>query len=89
MTALISVIPNPFTTIIHVEIECLDNNINYCIVRLIDQKGKILKLVGVNVQEGSTKVSIERLKILAKGEYTLDVLTTDGKKVHSMVLTKE
>jgi len=89
MTALISVTPNPFTNVIHIEIDCLDNDINYCVVRLIDKNGKILKMIGVNVQEGSTKISIDRLKVFPKGEYHFDVLTTDGKKIHSMLLTKE
>jgi hypothetical protein len=89
MTALISVTPNPFTTVIHIEIESLDTSVNYCIVRLVDLKGKILKMIGVNVEQGSTKVSIDRLKVFPKGEYHLDVLTTDGKKIHSTSLNKE
>jgi hypothetical protein len=89
MTANISVTPNPFTTMVNVEIEGINENMNYCVVRLYDEKGKILKMLGMSLQNGTNKVLIDRLNILKAGKYFLDVKSTGGKTIYTTTLIKQ
>jgi hypothetical protein len=89
MTANISVSPNPFTNLVNVEIEGINENMNYCVVRLYDEKGKILKMLGVSLQNGINKVLIDRLNMLHTGKYFLDVKSIGGKSIYITSLLKQ
>jgi hypothetical protein len=89
MTAQISVNPNPFTTFLQIRIKHDQNENNHCIARLFDQKGNILRMVGITLMDGINRVSIERLHNLSSGNYYFDVKNTDGENIFSAKVVKE
>jgi hypothetical protein len=89
MTAQISVDPNPFKNVLQVKIEGEKNNPGHCVIRLIDQKGNILRMLGISLNEGPNKIFIDRLQALSAGNYYLDVKNTEGENIFSARLVKE
>ena len=56
--------------------------IEYGIIRLTDAKGKIFRMMGLNLEEGVNEVVINNLESLPAGSYTLFLGDTDGNILH-------
>ena len=89
MNMQISVSPNPFTHLVHVDIQGESKNNNHCVIRFIDQKGKILRMLGISLEPGSNKIDIDKLEDLPPGPYYLDIKNSEGEDIYSSRLVKE
>jgi hypothetical protein len=89
MIALISVIPNPFTRNLLIEIEYDHGTHADCIIWMIDQKGKICRMTGVTLEKGITSVELDELDNLPPGVYYLEIKNTEGASIYSVNLVKE
>jgi hypothetical protein len=89
MNTQISVNPNPFTRIVQINIQSENKKDNYYILSLIDQKGKILRMLGVSLLEGNNKIDIDKLDDLPAGVYYLDIKNSDGEDIYNTRLEKE
>ena len=81
--------PNPFTHILQVKINNFENDLNHCIVRLIDEKGDIQRMMGISLVDGINNILVEKLHKLSPGSYLLDVKNMDGESVFSTRLLKK
>ena len=82
----IATYPEKFTTDITVEISA--DSEDHCIIVLSNQMGRILRMMGVNVNEGKNKIHVDNVNTLEAGIYQLSVKNTDSNILYSSILTK-
>jgi hypothetical protein len=78
--------PEKFTDDITVEISA--DSEDHCIIVLSNQMGRILRMMGVNVNEGKNQIHIDNVRTLEAGIYQLSVKNTQSNILYSSILTK-
>ncbi len=79
--------PREFDRSIHVEIVS-DNN-DHCIISLINQKGRIRMMMGVNLSEGTNNIVVDHVDGLEMGAYELQVKNIESKVLYHTELIKQ
>ena len=87
MSTHLSAYPNPFHDQLSFEVE-VENNIS-TIVKIVDDGGKIIKLLSWNLKKGTNKTSLHDLEMLAEGSYYVDFKDMKGNKIFSTTLQKK
>ena len=87
MPTHLSAYPNPFHETISFEVE-VDDNIS-TIVRIVDDGGKIIKLLSWNLKQGTNKTSLHDLETLAQGDYFVEFKDMKGNSLVSARLQKK
>jgi hypothetical protein len=82
----IATYPEKFTTDITVEISA--DTEDHCIIVLSNQMGRILRMMGVNVNQGKNQIHVDNVNTLEAGIYQLSVKNTDSNILYSSILTK-
>jgi hypothetical protein len=78
--------PEKFTDDITVEISA--DSEDHCIIVLSNQMGRILRMMGVNVNEGKNQIHMDNVRSLEAGIYQLSVKNTQSSILYSSILTK-
>ena len=79
--------PNPSFTSVTLDVTSDQNK--HIIVRLFDEAGKIIKMLGWYVMKGSNVTSINDLNILSNGKYFLDIIDSEGTVLFNTMLSKQ
>ncbi len=79
--------PREFDDSINVEIVS-DNN-DHCIISLINQKGRIRMMMGVNLSEGTNNIVVDHVDGLEMGAYELQVKNIESKILYHTELIKQ
>jgi hypothetical protein len=82
----IATYPEKFTTNITVEISAEEED--HCIIVLSNQMGRILRMMGVNINQGKNKIHVDNVTALEAGIYQLSVKNTHSNVLYSSILTK-
>ncbi len=82
----IATYPEKFTNDITVEISA--DSEDHCIIVLANQMGRILRMMGVNVNQGKNQIHVDNVNSLEAGIYQLSVKNTDSNILFSSILTK-
>lgn len=83
---MLSVYPNPFLD--HVKVEVDSARQDDVVLRLADVNGRLIKLIGWQLQKGKNILLIDHLDHVTNGIYLLDVLTQDGAMMERTKLFK-
>ncbi len=86
MSTQVSVYPNPFHTTLSCEV-VVENN-EFAILRMLDQKQKIIKMLSWSLKKGTNKTSFNDLDFLPPGNYYIDIKNIDGKDLYHTKLVK-
>jgi hypothetical protein len=87
MPTHLSAYPNPFNESLSFEVE-VENNIS-TIIKIVDDGGKIVKLLSWNLKKGTNKTSLNDLESLMQGEYFVDFKDMNGNNLFSAKLVKQ
>jgi hypothetical protein len=82
----ISTYPEKFSDNITVEISA--DAEAHCIIVLSNQMGRILRMMGVNVNEGKNQIHVDNVTGLEAGIYNLSVKNTSSNILFNSILTK-
>ncbi|HEY4935306.1 MAG TPA: hypothetical protein VII44_01925 [Puia sp.] len=82
----IAAYPEKFNDDITVEI-CADSE-DHCIIVLSNQMGRILRMMGVNVNQGKNQIHVDNVNTLEAGIYQISVKNTNSNVLYSSILTK-
>lgn len=82
----IATYPEKFTDVITVEISA--DSEDHCIIVLSNQMGRILRMMGVNVNRGKNQIHVDNVSALEAGIYQLSVKNTNSNILYSSILTK-
>ncbi|MDP9040424.1 MAG: hypothetical protein M3N30_00480 [Bacteroidota bacterium] len=82
----IATYPEKFSDDIIVEISA--DLEDHCIIVLSNQMGRILRMMGVNVNRGTNKIHVDNVNSLEAGIYQLIVKNTNSNILYSSILTK-
>lgn len=86
ITTQVTIYPNPFITSLSMEV-VVENN-SSTIVRMLDQKHKIVKMLSWNLKKGSNKTSLNDLESLPAGSYFIDIKNMEGENLFNTKLVK-
>ena len=86
MTTHVSVYPNPFTSTLSLEIVVEKNEST--IVRMLNEKHNIIRMLSWNLKKGTNKTSLNDLDSVPAGDYYVDIVSMDGKKMFNTRLVK-
>ncbi len=78
--------PEKFSDDITVEISAEGED--HCIIVLSNHLGRILRMMGVNVNEGKNQIHVDHVEMLEAGIYQLSVKNTNSNILYNSVLTK-
>ena len=78
--------PEKFSDEITVEINA--DAEDHCIIVLSNQVGRILRMMGVNVNQGINKIQMDNVKALESGIYQLSVKNTHSSILYTSIVTK-
>ena len=82
----IATYPEKFSDDIIVEISAETED--HCIIVLSNQMGRILRMMGVNVNQGKNQIHVDNVNSLEAGIYQLSVKNTNSNILFSSILTK-
>jgi hypothetical protein len=82
----ISTYPEKFSDDITVEIST--DSEDHCIIVLSNQMGRILRMMGVNLNEGKNQIHVENVTGLEAGTYNLSVKNIYSNILFNSILTK-
>ena len=82
----ISTYPTHFVQTVTVEINT--NRDSHCIIALTSETGKILRMMGVDLNQGHNHITIDDLDALTAGTYLLHVKNVDGDFLYDTELIK-
>ena len=82
----IATYPEKFSDEITVEISA--DSEDHCIIVLSNQMGRILRMMGVNVNQGKNQIHMDNVHSLDAGIYQLSVKNTQSNILYSSILTK-
>jgi hypothetical protein len=82
----ISTYPEKFSDDITVEIST--DSEDHCIIVLSNQMGRILRMMGVNLNEGKNQIHVENVTGLEAGTYNLSVKNINSNILFNSILTK-
>lgn len=84
----ISVYPNPFDHYVTLEVTC-EENLD-CIILLADLiQAKIIRMMGVGLNDGTNNIRLDDLDTLRPGSYQLDIRTSAGDLLYQTLLIKQ
>ena len=86
MTTQVSIYPNPFASTLSFEVVVEANE--SAIVRMLDQKQKIIKMMSWNLKKGTNKTSFNDLQSLPSGTYYIDIKNMAGNNMFNMKVDK-
>ena len=86
-TMQVSTSPRIFVHTVTVEI--VAENEGHCIISFSNEKEKILRMMGVNLKEGTHNICLDDLESLTAGTYRLEVRNSDGKSLYKIQLFKQ
>jgi len=78
--------PEKFSDEITVEINA--DAEDHCIIVLSNQVGRILRMMGVNVNQGINKIQMDNVRALESGIYQLSVKNTHSSILYTSIVTK-
>jgi hypothetical protein len=78
--------PEKFSDDITVEISAESED--HCIIVLSNQMGRILRMMGVNVNRGKNEIHVDNVNSLEAGIYQLSVKNKNSNILFSSILTK-
>ncbi len=87
MITKVTVRPNPFYTVLTLDVYC-ENNKNI-IVRMFNEGGRIVKMFSWYLVKGTNVTAINELGNLDNGLFLLDIIDNEGTVLFSSRLTKE
>ena len=87
MILKVSIKPNPFTTTLTLEASS-DRN-KQIIVKMIDPAGRIIKMFGWFLIEGTNVTTMPGFKKIPAGEYSIDLFDQEGVRLHSSTISKQ
>ena len=87
MITKVTVRPNPFYTVLTLEVYC-DSNKNI-IVRMFNADGRIIKMFSWYLVKGTNVTAVNELGTLENGLFLLDIIDNEGSVLYSTRLTKE
>jgi|SRR5664279_260708 len=82
----ISTYPEKFSDDITVEISAESED--HCIIILSNHLGRILRMMGVNINQGKNQIHMDNIRSLDAGLYQLSVKNTQSNILYSSILTK-
>jgi hypothetical protein len=82
----IATYPEKFSDEITVEISA--DSEDHCIIVLSNQMGRILRMMGVNVNQGKNEIHVDNVNSLEAGIYQLSVKNINSNILFSSILTK-
>jgi hypothetical protein len=82
----ITTYPDKFSDDITVEISA--DSEDHCIIILSNQMGRILRMMGVNVNQGKNQVHVDNVNTLEAGIYQISVKNKNSNVLYSTILTK-
>ena len=82
----ISTYPEKFSDDITVEISAESED--HCIIILSNHLGRILRMMGVNLNQGKNQIHMDNVRALDAGQYELSVKNTQSNILYSSILTK-
>lgn len=82
----IATYPEKFSDDITVEISA--DIEDHCIIVLSNEMGRILRMMGVNVNQGKNQIHVDNVVDLDAGIYQLSVKNTNSNILYSSTLTK-
>ena len=82
----ISTYPEKFSDDITVEISAESED--HCIIILSNHLGRILRMMGVNVNQGKTQIHLDNVRSLEAGLYQISVKNIQSNILYSSILTK-
>lgn len=87
MITKVTVRPNPFYTVLTLEVQCETNK--NVIVRMFNADGRIVKMFSWYLVKGTNVTAINELGTLDTGNFLLDIIDNEGAVLYSTRLTKE
>jgi len=87
MITKVTVRPNPFYTVLTMDVYCESNR--NIIVRMFSADGRIVKMFSWYLVKGTNVTAINELGNLKNGLYLLDIIDNEGNVLFSTRLTKE
>jgi hypothetical protein len=82
----IATCPEKFSDDITIEISA--DKEDHCIIVLSNHLGRILRMMGVNVNQGKNQIHVDNVHSLEAGIYQLSVKNSQSNILYSSVLTK-
>lgn len=82
----IATYPEKFSNDITVEISA--DTEDHCIIVLSNEMGRILRMMGVNVNQGKNQIHVDNVVELDAGNYQLSVKNTNSNILYTSILTK-
>ena len=82
----IAAYPEKFTDDITVEI--IADSDDHCIIVLTNNIGRILRMMGVNVNQGKNQIHFDNVNALAAGIYQISVKNANSNVLYSSIITK-
>jgi hypothetical protein len=82
----IATYPEKFSDDITVEISA--DSEDHCIIVLSNQMGRILRMMGVNVNQGKNQIHVDNVNSLEAGIYQISVKNKNSNVLYSSILTK-
>ena len=82
----IATYPEKFSDDITVEISA--DSEDHCIIILSNHLGRILRMMGVNVNQGKNHIHMDNVRTLQADLYKLSVKNTQSNVLYSSILTK-
>lgn len=87
MITKVTVRPNPFHTVLTLDVSCESNR--NIIVRMFDEKGKIVKMFSWYLVKGTNVTAINELGNLSNGMFLIDIIDNEGNVLFSQKIPKE
>ncbi len=82
----IATYPEKFTDDITVEINA--DSEDHCIIVLANQLGRILRMMGVNINQGKNQIHFDNVNTFEAGKYQLSVKNTSSNILYNSIITK-
>ncbi len=82
----IAAYPEKFTDDITVEINA--DSEDHCIIVLANDVGRILRMMGVNINQGKNQIHFDNVNTLESGNYQLSVKNTSSNILYNSIITK-
>lgn len=86
MTLQVSIFPNPFDLLIDLEV-IIPVNLP-TIVRILDHRHNIIKMMSWSLKQGTNKTSFPDLADLPAGNYIVDISNLQGENLYNTRLLK-
>ena len=87
MITKVTVRPNPFHTVLTLDVSCETNR--NIIVRMFNEDGRIVKMFSWYLVKGTNVTAINELSDLESGLFLVDIIDNEGRVLFSTKLTKE